>query len=359
MKKTIYFLFISVLAISTSMAQSPRCLSYQAIIRSANGSVISNTQVGLRISILSGTASGAAVCVEEFSPTTNEYGLISLEIGSENPAGFDTIKWGADKYFIKVEVDPAGGTAYTEMGTSQLLSVPYALHAGVADSVLLTGNEPIFDGWDKDENDAWEKTGNNPYILEGKVGIGTNFVDEAITMNTGANRAYTAYRNNATGVRMGDGFRTGINSDASVYIWNAENTDMRFGTNNLTRMVIENDGDVGIGISEPTADLHVNGRSKFGLNGTAFIAIQEHTGTTHASNAYTVSTLPSGFNETNTRILSLEINYNSDRWVGLGYNNTGSYDLSYLINGTTLYVYYPDVTQLKGRSFRALLMRIE
>ena len=42
---------------------------------------------------------------------------------------FTTIDWSADTYFIKIEMDMIGGTTYEDYGTSQLLSVPYALSA--------------------------------------------------------------------------------------------------------------------------------------------------------------------------------------------------------------------------------------
>ena len=82
---------------------------------------------GIRISILSGSASGTVVYTEIQTPTTNANGLVNLEIGSG--AAFSTIDWNAATYFIKTETDPAGDTNYSITGTSQLLSVPYALNA--------------------------------------------------------------------------------------------------------------------------------------------------------------------------------------------------------------------------------------
>ncbi|GAG52677.1 unnamed protein product, partial [marine sediment metagenome] len=72
--------------------------------------------------------------VEDFTPTTNEFGLINLNIGEGTvvSGNFTTIDWSADTYFIKIEMDITGGTTYEEYGISQLLSVPYALHAKTA-----------------------------------------------------------------------------------------------------------------------------------------------------------------------------------------------------------------------------------
>jgi hypothetical protein len=94
----------------------------------------------MQISILQGSASGTAVYVETQSPTTNANGLISIKIGdgTVQSGDFTNIEWANGPYFIKTETDPAGGTDYTITGTSQLLSVPYALHAKTAESVSTT-----------------------------------------------------------------------------------------------------------------------------------------------------------------------------------------------------------------------------
>jgi hypothetical protein len=92
----------------------------------------------LKISILQGTISGTAVYVEDHSTSTNSNGLVSLSIGGGNVISgtFSAINWEIGPYFVKMEADPTGGTNYTVSGTSQLLSVPYALHAKTADSIV-------------------------------------------------------------------------------------------------------------------------------------------------------------------------------------------------------------------------------
>jgi len=102
-------------------------MSYQAVIRDAAGKLVTNQVVGIRMTILKGTLPGTNVYQETQTPTTNANGLVTLEIGGGT--GFDAIDWGSDVHFIKTETDPAGGTNYTISGTSQLLSVPYALYA--------------------------------------------------------------------------------------------------------------------------------------------------------------------------------------------------------------------------------------
>lgn len=113
-------------------AQSPQKMSYQAVVRNASDLLIANTTVGMQISILQTSPGGIAVYIETHTPTTNINGLATVEIGGGNvvAGSFSGINWANGPYYIKIETDPAGGTVYTISGTSQLLSVPYALYAG-------------------------------------------------------------------------------------------------------------------------------------------------------------------------------------------------------------------------------------
>jgi len=142
--KKLIIALANLLIITSVWAQSPQSFKYQAIARDVNGIVLANQSVGIQISILEGSIYGASVYIETFEPTTNNFGLINLNIGTGTPVtgDFTTIDWANDKYFIKVEMDPANGTAYQIMGTSQLLSVPYALHAKTAETV--TETDPVF-----------------------------------------------------------------------------------------------------------------------------------------------------------------------------------------------------------------------
>jgi trimeric autotransporter adhesin len=130
MKKVILFAMGLFMA-SLLMAQTPAMFSYQAVVRDATGTVMANKSVSLRISILEGSFDGEVVMRETHPVSTNEFGLVNLRIGNGYPvAGNITeINWGSNQYFLRVELDPTGGSSYIPMGTSQLLSVPYALHA--------------------------------------------------------------------------------------------------------------------------------------------------------------------------------------------------------------------------------------
>ena len=139
MKKLYTFIAVLLMTAST-FAQTPEKMSYQAVVRDSGDNLVSSQPVGMQISILQTTATGTAVYVETQTPTTNVNGLVTLEIGTGTVVigDFTTIDWSTDSYFIKTETDPTGGSGYTITGTSELLSVPYALHAKTAESVTST-----------------------------------------------------------------------------------------------------------------------------------------------------------------------------------------------------------------------------
>ena len=134
--KRIFTIAAALLMTVNLLAQAPEKMSYQAVVRNASNSLITSQALGMQISILQGGAAGTAVYVETQSPTTNANGLVSLEIGTGTlvSGNFTTIDWANDTFFIKTETDPTGGTSYTITGTSQLLSVPYALYAKTSGS---------------------------------------------------------------------------------------------------------------------------------------------------------------------------------------------------------------------------------
>jgi len=118
------------LLISSSIfAQVPQKMSYQAVIRNTSGALITSTSVGMKISILQGTATGTVAYSETQIASTNANGLVSLEIGTGTvvTGTFSGINWANGPYFIKTETDPLGGTNYSITGTNELMSVPYAL----------------------------------------------------------------------------------------------------------------------------------------------------------------------------------------------------------------------------------------
>lgn len=146
-------------------AQAPEKMSYQAVVRDGSDALVVSTAIGMQISILQTTSTGTAVYVETQTPTTNANGLVSIEIGSGTVVSgtFNTIDWSSDSYFIKSEIDPLGGTAYTITGANQLLSVPYALFSKNSGGVA--GAE-------------WNTSGNNIRNTNtGSVVVGSNIAN--------------------------------------------------------------------------------------------------------------------------------------------------------------------------------------
>ncbi len=135
MKKVVLSL-VSILFTIVIWAQSPEKISYQAIVRDANQKLVINKLIGVRINILKDSATGESVYSETHNMKTNANGLVSLKIGTGTTEDdFSTIDWSSGTHFIKVETDLNGGTDYSIIGTSELLSVPYALHSKAADYV--------------------------------------------------------------------------------------------------------------------------------------------------------------------------------------------------------------------------------
>jgi hypothetical protein len=131
MKRIYIYLLVSLICISNLLSQPPQSFNYQTVVRNSKGDIIANKAVAFRISILKGNVTGEAVYVETQLPTTNAFGLVNLEVGKGTlvSGSIININWGIDNYYFQTEIDTTGNTNYVLMGTTQLLSVPYALYA--------------------------------------------------------------------------------------------------------------------------------------------------------------------------------------------------------------------------------------
>jgi hypothetical protein len=132
--KNIYIIALIYFSIN-SYAQVPQGIPYQAIARNGQGQPLANTNVKVRFSILDSTATGTAVYVESHNTTTSALGLFTANVGMGNASTgtFSAINWGQNFKFLKVELDTtATGNSYIDLGTQQMMSVPYALYAGSA-----------------------------------------------------------------------------------------------------------------------------------------------------------------------------------------------------------------------------------
>jgi len=313
-------------------AQSPEMFNYQGVARDNGGNVLANQAIGLRISIQESGFND--VYVETHSVTTNSFGLFNVKIGDGTlvSGSFASVQWDNGAHYTKVEMDPAGGTSYQTLGTSQLLSVPYALYAEVSGSGGPTGatGPSGADGSDgaigptgADGATGPLVAGNNHETLRhsgtdweassklvntgSKVGVGdfSGFgpnvelvgeltVKESNTATDGQNGVFLDVinsANNTTGALAGIRFGNYDANTSSPHIpggifWSSTGQtfgrgDMLFvtgtaggvaNTNTETRMAILNDGNIGIGTLSPTEKLDVNGNLAFDGNGRSILS---------------------------------------------------------------------------------------
>ncbi|VXA95178.1 conserved exported hypothetical protein [Flavobacterium sp. 9AF] len=289
------FTLITLILTFIGFAQTPQKMSYQAVVRDASDALITSTTVGMQISILQGSASGTAVYMETHTPTTNANGLVSVEIGSGSvvSGNLSTIDWSTGNYYIKSETDVAGGTNYTISGTSQLLSVPYALYAGKAAGTLsngvTAGNTPYWNGT------TWVTNGNNFYNNGANIGIGTTNPTSAKLVINGGSAGQQgldlATHDSYANMRVIQNTNSLIDKD--LYLgYNSGNTSKLhlYSANNETVTVSNNM--VGLNNNNPQARLDVNGNVKIvdGTQGAGKVLTSDANGV--ASWANPVATAP-------------------------------------------------------------------
>lgn len=155
-------------------AQAPNSFNYQAVARNASGLILPNTAIGIRMSIHDISSTGTVVFQETHSIVTNDFGLFNISIGTGTSliGSLGAVDWSNGAKYIEIEGDLNGGTTYTTFGTSELLSVPYALYSNSAAIPLLPngtsiGNTPYWDG------STWITNSSNIHNAGTRVGIGT------------------------------------------------------------------------------------------------------------------------------------------------------------------------------------------
>jgi len=144
MKKIAFLLSFCFISLFTS-AQTPQGIPYQSILRNNSGNIMANQMVSIRFSIHDITAAGNTVYQETHNSTTTPGGMITLTIGqgAATMGSFATINWGNGSKFLQVEMDAAGGNNYIDLGTQQMMSVPYALYAQTSGSSVPGPQGPI------------------------------------------------------------------------------------------------------------------------------------------------------------------------------------------------------------------------
>jgi hypothetical protein len=209
MKQFLLLLTFIMIGTGSVLGQSPDMFNYQAVARNDQGEIISNQSVGIKISILQSSSTGSVIYAEEHNLSTNENGLVTMMVGNgtEITGSFSNIDWSEGPYFIKVGMDETGGTSYTTMGTTQLVSVPYAKYADSAAGTF-SGNYSDLQNapdlneyvdtattttWDKDSTDDF--SGNYGDLTNKPVdvdGVATdNIKDGAVTESKIEDRSIT------------------------------------------------------------------------------------------------------------------------------------------------------------------------
>ena len=420
----IFLLVVAGLAMPQFLnAQTPEKLSYQAVIRNSADKLVANQTVGMKISIIYSTPTGTVVYAETQTPTTNANGLISIAIGTGTVVygTFSIIEWTAGPHFIKTEIDPSGGTAYSITTTSELLSVPYAISAMYAYNATNVQNIPnnsVNSAKIQDETIAtadlansavteariaagaitapklasmgatagqvltysgtawapaamapypWLVNGSDIYFNTGKVGIGTTIPASSLHIKTSASemaRFESSVLSTSKWIGLyQDNTRKGmiwsINDEIKL---RSDGGGLAFQTGgvNTDRVVITADGKTGIGDTSPDATLDVEGTVVIGSGGKVFSEIKEITGTSNTTGNYTSLSFPTGYTMSNTRIISAEINYNGSNWNTLGMFNIASDNtVGCSMTSTGIHMSYPDLAAYHSRAIRILLIKVQ
>ncbi len=280
-------------------AQTPEGVNYQAIIKDNFGNPITSTAIALQFVIHQGSATGTAVYTETQNVTTTDVGLATVALGQGTTTDdFSAIAWSVDSYFLELAVDVSGGTSYTSLGTQQLLSVPYALHASTAENMSnpytagsgidVTNNviSSTNEGWLLTNGELPTGVGQEIYRTA-NIGIGASASNPAFPLDvlgTGGERIRTYSQ---------DGFFAGYiakNNTREFFMGvqaTFETNDSSSGfhiydnTVGAQRMVIDEDGNVGINQSNPNQRLHVNGSIRMvdGNQQDGYVMISDANGT--------------------------------------------------------------------------------
>lgn len=302
-------------------AQSPEFINYQAVARDNSGILLANQNIGLQLTITSGMG-GALLYQERHSPTTNQFGLFSLAIGSGTvtTGSFSAIDWANANAWMNIEMDAAGGTAYVMIGSSRFMSVPYALHASssadnkwavtnmiditstnagnvgigtsvagaklsalqtttfapagkfvlnntmsAADAVEISGNgsgSSLLCNAYGTGHAAYFATTNSSSASHAVFGLNNGNGHSLAGIHTGAGNAVYGYQNGAGGAAYFQIFNSANTSNALTAFSNGTGSAAYFANMGFGPALITGSGNVGIGESSPTAKLHIAGNLK-------------------------------------------------------------------------------------------------
>jgi hypothetical protein len=351
-------LILSIFCLIQLQAQAPQTINYQAVVRDAGGVVVVNRSVTFRLSILTGGSTGTPQYIETHSAVTNAFGLVTLNIGGGTivSGAMSSVTWATGSKFLRVEVDINGGSSYVVLGTTQFLSVPYALYAATSGNSAasgwgLTGNSTTtaqFIGTTNADDLRFHTEGSQKMVVKtsGYVGIGTPNPDSRLTIegtSSADDRTFLSINNKATDFasQVSMRFTAGgganatylghisptysavggfanfgqLTSNGNGLIMQAPYGILRFQTGiappNIgvyDRMTILNNGNVGIGTTSPTHRLRVETNSDE-TGAIDRLQIQLHNNS-NSSEAFAGLGISSGNSGSKTWLEHLGSNYN-------------------------------------------------
>jgi trimeric autotransporter adhesin len=313
------WMLLLLIFVSTAKSQTvPQGITYQGLARNFSGAVISNQGISVKLGIYSPTVSGTLEWEELHNVTTNSMGLFYFIIGQGTSSGmgtaasFSAINWGAADHFMKISMDPSGGSSYVSIDTVQFWSVAYSMFAGTAGSAnqavrlhQLTDADTtgVMPGYVLKWNGSlWLPAPDNDSdtaSFAANAGHSANSDTAMYALNVLSLVDTVAYSYNSDSSLFATGSGTSINSghsdycDTALYAYNTASTfnywnvtgntgissstnflgtinsaDLVFKTNNLERMRITSAGKIGVGTSVPTATLHIIGNDGVVAEGT-------------------------------------------------------------------------------------------
>ncbi len=318
MKKTFLLFVFAVCILSISIAQSP--FKYQAVMRDINGNILINKNVGLRVSIMQGTTP-TTVYSEGHNKTSDQFGIINIEVGTGSvlSGNYLTINWSALNNQLQVEIDMTGGTTYTLLGTSPILSVPVANYAVKAGSSTFPAGLIMPFGGNVDKiPDGW-------LLCDGRAINRSEYPElfNTITVNWGGGDLSTTF--NLPDLR--GQFLRGLDGDANVDLDKSTRTEKYIGGSSGNNV-----GSYQLGAFEVHSHTGL-----IGYNGN-----HNHTGSTSTAGAHAhdiplnsgngIESVNTGA-ESGTNSVSTSTNGSHSHSLSINYNGTHTHDVSIYNSG--------------------------
>ncbi len=241
------------------LAQVPQAISYQAVLRDpASGTPMSGTTATGRYVLRAGVPLGPAVYEETQAITTNDQGLFTVQVGRGTPVAgsFSSITWGSGSYFLEVSLDIGNTGSFVTMGTQELLSVPYALHAAKSSNVP--------DGTEVGQIMHWDGTvwvvDSGLYVHQRKLGIGVHEPDAPLALKTGGG-SYKLFSVTGQPSPVGESARFSASLPETTTASGFDLAEEATGGSASRLFIQRGTGNIGIGTTAPAARLHTRGTS--------------------------------------------------------------------------------------------------